>query len=111
MSNRFNYPNHPGARRAGTSEDAADSMVEAARVQRAKCYAAIFEAKEAGRSGDQAAERIGVENWKVRPRLSELHRDGAILDSGRRVFNASGRKATVWIASVFASTGQTGDAA
>lgn len=96
------YPHHPGSRIAGPSEDAALSMVEAARVQRAKCYAAIIEAKLAGRSGDQVAARIGMENWKVRPRLSELRRDHQIIDSGRRVFNASGRRATVWVAAVFA---------
>jgi len=107
MTDIRDYPNHPGARRAGPSEDAADSMVEAAKVQRAKCYAAIFEAKESGCSGDQAAERIGMDNWKVRPRISELRRDGAILDSGRRVMNASGRKATVWVAAVYNETRAT----
>ena len=101
MTDYRDYPDHPGSKTDGPSREAGDSMVEAARVQRAKCYAAIFEAKEEGRSGDQAAERIGVENWKVRPRLSELVRDGAIVDSGRRVFNASGRRATVWVAAVF----------
>ncbi|WP_198355695.1 hypothetical protein [Sphingomonas sp. MA1305] len=105
MADHHDYPDHPGARRDGPSADAAVSMVEAARVQRAKCYAAIFEAAESGRSGDQVAQRVGMENWKVRPRLSELLRDGAIVDSGRRVFNASGRKATVWVAATFAEEG------
>lgn len=102
MSDYRDYPAHPGSRRSGPSEDAADSMVDAAKAQRAKCYAALIEAEKTGRSGDQIAERIGMENWKVRPRLSELHRDRIILDSGRRAINASGRKATIWVAAVFA---------
>ena len=101
MTDYRDYPKHPGSKTDGPSREAGDSMVEAAKVQRAKCYAAVLEAGKDGRSGDQAAERIGVENWKVRPRLSELHRDGAIVDSGRRVLNASGRRATVWVAAVF----------
>jgi hypothetical protein len=99
------YPNEPGYRVDGPSRDAAESMKKAAQVQRAKCYAAIIEAKRAGRSGDEAAALIGMENWKVRPRLSELKRDKLIRDSGRRVINASGRKATVWVACVFDQEG------
>ncbi len=51
----------------------------------------------AGATADEIADAIDRSPFTVRPRVSELNKMGAIVDSGARRMNAaSGRMATVW---------------
>lgn len=42
------------------------------------------------------AGRLGLSILSVRPRITELARDGKVRDSGDRRHNASGKRAIVW---------------
>jgi hypothetical protein len=49
-----------------------------------------------GLTADECAEKMGASVLAVRPRFSELYRDGLIAKTGRRRLNGSGMSATVW---------------
>jgi predicted ArsR family transcriptional regulator len=50
-----------------------------------------------GLTSDELAERLGISINYARPRVSELHSDGEVEDSGKRRKNANSRmSATVW---------------
>jgi predicted ArsR family transcriptional regulator len=92
----FDYPDHPGAKVAGTSADAAVSMVPTASILRAQCLELVR--KRGPLTADQCAEIIGRDRLAVRPRFSELNLAGQIKDTGIRRENSSGRKAVAWSA-------------
>lgn len=92
--NTLTYPNHPGAKVAGPSQDAADNMAEHAPTLRARVDG-LFEAGE-DLTADECAAALGEDILSVRPRVSELKRMGRIEDAGRRRCNKSGMTATAW---------------
>lgn len=93
----FDYPNYPGSQGGETSAEAAAELAPSlGRLQRLVTEA-IAEAGPHGRSGNEIAERTGINRYTVRARTAELRKKQVIGDSGVRRLNDSGRRATVWV--------------
>lgn len=92
------YPLSPGFKVSGTSEDAARSMRP--RTKHLRELALQMIARHAGGlTADEVAEALGESILTVRPRISELKELGQIREKkDERRKNASGRKASVWVA-------------
>jgi hypothetical protein len=92
------YPDQPGFKASGPSEQAATAISRSARTLRDQVLKTIADAP-AGLSADAVADRLGRSVLSVRPRVSELRRLGEIRPTTQRVKNASGMGATVWVQS------------
>lgn len=86
------YPHSPGYKVTGTSEDAARQMASRAPNLRAKALAAL---QERDMTPDEIAALLGESVLAVRPRLTELCREGLARKTGQRRKNASGCAANV----------------
>ncbi len=100
----MNYPETPGYKKSGTSEDAADSMKEKAPSLCDKIMEFLVENDHVtGYTADEVADFIG-ETWNaIRPRFSSLSRPHPITKAPAKIYdtnirrrNESGRMATVW---------------
>jgi predicted ArsR family transcriptional regulator len=89
------YPDSPGFKRPGPSEQAAAAIGSTATVLRAKVLAQ-FGAYPGGATADEIAKDLDLSVLSVRPRVSELNRTGQIKETGGRRKNESGMTATVW---------------
>lgn len=96
MADLFTYPHVPGAKARDTSFEAADQIAPRAPILRARCLEALEHSN--GLTADEVAGRLGLSILSVRPRITELARDGKVRDSGARRNNASGKRAIVWMA-------------
>lgn len=92
----LSYPASPGFKAEGTSKAAAESMKPTAATLRATCLGWLHYWPDQGRTADECAEEMGESVLSVRPRFSELHALGLIVDTGQRRPNKSGRNAVVW---------------
>ncbi len=90
------YPDSPGFKAHGPSEEAAAKIASTASVIRAKVLAVFEAAHPAGRTADEVAKDLHLSVLTVRPRVSELHRDGELEKTPERGTNESGMSATVW---------------
>jgi len=91
------YPDAPGHRGVDTSIAAADAIsVPLGRLQR-MVLRAIREAGSYGATTNEIAARLDIDRGSAQPRTSELRRNHAIEDSGRRRLNANGKRAIVWV--------------
>jgi len=97
--NTTTYPNYPGSKASGTSQDAAEAIAEHAPTLRDRLDE-LFDGV-ANMTADEGAEALGAEIWSVRPRFSELVRMGRIVDAGIRRENKSGMTATAWKRATF----------
>lgn len=88
------YPNIPGSKAPGTSEEAADSMRDSAPTLRAKALEVLR--KCGGATADEVAWTLDKSVLAIRPRITELSKMGLIQDAGYRRRNKSGRNAVVW---------------
>jgi len=90
------YPHRAGAKERTTSLEAAHRIEAKGRAQRLRD--AVLGAFELGWEGtaDELAVRLGEDKLAIRPRVSELHRQGWLEHTGRRKKNASGASAHVW---------------
>lgn len=97
------YPNEPGFRAGApdTAALAALSMADAAKNRSALALAWIAEQRRRGGTADEVAAALEWEKYSSRPRLAELHKRGAIVDSGARREGASGRGQAVWVIPAF----------
>jgi predicted ArsR family transcriptional regulator len=95
MSELLVYPDAPGFKTAGPSEDAAKAIASTANRMRALVLAKIAQ-KPAGATADEIAHELGLSVLSVRPRVSELNRAGEIRPTSSRRKNDSGMTATVW---------------
>jgi hypothetical protein len=77
-----------------TSKTRLDGVMLAVEI-RAQVYAYLV-AHPTGATADEIAAAINYSILTVRPRVSELRRQGRILDSGVRRKNISGKSAIVW---------------
>lgn len=94
---RPRYPEAPGFKAAGTSQDAAESMVNSAPRLRRMCLQHIEKTGEIGATPDETAAALGLSVLSVRPRFTELAGSGAIRPTGATRKNTSGRSAKVWV--------------
>ncbi|SHN66584.1 hypothetical protein SAMN05444170_1000 [Bradyrhizobium erythrophlei] len=92
------YPDQPGYKSLGPSEQAAVAVCNTAKALRDQVLRTICDSP-AGLSADAVADRLGKSVLSVRPRVSELRRLGEIQPTTQRVKNASGMSATVWVQS------------
>lgn len=91
---------------ADTSKAAAKSVSASVRVmQRAKVLAALEEYGPMGATCDQVEVALGGSHQSISARISELKRDGAIVDSGRRRMTRTGRTARVLVLARFCDGG------
>lgn len=87
------YPNAPGFKVSGPSQDAAEKV----QTKTERLRAAILEALATSpMTADEMADHLGHSVLLVRPRFSELKRVGRIEESSARRRNQSGMTATVW---------------
>lgn len=91
----FDYPQFPGAKRGGTSREAAEHANLNAPTLRAAVLKLL---RNEPLTADECAAHLNEGVLSIRPRLSELVRMDLIEDSGLTRLNASGRNATVWLA-------------
>ena len=89
------YPLHPAAKVAGTSQDAANEMHEHAPTLREQVLT-LFRNLDSRVTTDEAADFLNKSVLAIRPRFSELRRMGMIEPTGERRQNASGLYANVW---------------
>jgi hypothetical protein len=92
------YPDAPGYKSTGTSEQAARAIERTAKTLRERVLRAFQEVPN-GLTADAVADRLGKSVLSVRPRVSELHRAGEIRPAGGRGKNDSGMSAIVWVVS------------
>lgn len=85
------YPDAPGFKSIGPSEQAAEQVASTAKVLQR-----FIEVYPQGLTADEVAADLDLSILTVRPRVSELHRSGSLIDSGSRRKNTSGMTATVW---------------
>lgn len=89
------YPDAPGFKASGPSEQAAKSISGTANKMRAAVLAKLAQ-YPAGATADEVAKDLNLSVLSVRPRVSELKRTGKIKQTGARRRNESGMTATVW---------------
>jgi predicted transcriptional regulator len=89
------YPDAPGFKVAGPSEEAAEAIGGTANKMRAAVLARLAQCP-AGATADEIAKDLNLSILSVRPRVSELKRTGKIKQTGARRKNESGMTATVW---------------
>lgn len=86
-----------GHRGVDTSIAAAEAIdLNLPRLQKA-VLAVIRAAGSRGATCDEVAQALGWVRWRVRPRTSELRRDGRIMDSGGRRDSLAGIASIVWV--------------
>lgn len=90
------YPQRAGFKESTTSRDAATKIEATGRA--AKLRAVVIGAFELGFQGtaDELAANVGESVLAIRPRVSELHKQGRLEPTGERRSNSSGASAHVW---------------
>lgn len=88
------YPESPGWKAPGTSQQAAARIAPQVKGLRAKVLGEL----RTGGAGtpDEVAERLGLSILSIRPRFSELFELGQIARTGQRRANTSGHGAEEW---------------
>lgn len=87
------YPDSPGFQQQDTSYTAAESMNQSAPRLRQQCVQALA---LRNMTADEVAKDVGASILSIRPRITELKREGLLHDTGERRKNSSGRNAIVW---------------
>lgn len=87
----------PGHRGIETSIAGASHIAKALPRLQSSVLGVIREAGVHGATGDEIAAALDWERFRVRPRTSELRKDGKIVDSGRRRPSVAGIASIVWI--------------
>lgn len=96
------YPDSPGFKERTTSQEAARKMAPRAGTLRADVMTVYRTAWPAGLTADECAARMGKSILSVRPRVTELRRQGQLVPTLRdgkpdRRANESGLEATVLV--------------
>ena len=89
------YPLSPGSKEDGTSLEAAELIKAGAETIRKKVYDAICNKGNFGATADEIAELLNLSPFTVRPRVTELYKQGKIERTDRRK-NSSGAMAYVY---------------
>ncbi|MDP1583936.1 MAG: winged helix-turn-helix domain-containing protein [Bradyrhizobium sp.] len=94
---RAAYPDSPGTK-AGSPETAfkaADRIAGIASSHRDMILAAL-QAEPSGLCSEEIGKRVGLTQYAVRPRISELYRDGKVKRTEDRTKNAGGNSVMIW---------------
>jgi hypothetical protein len=97
MIDRPDYPDRPGFKVSGPSEQAAAAVAGMAKTLRDQVLRTIASAPR-DLTADEVAAKLNRSVLSVRPRVSE-HRQGEIRQTGSRGKNNSGMSASVWVLS------------
>ena len=89
------YPNTPGFKAEGPSQEAAQTIAPTAKSLRAAVLRTMIQTAH-DMTADQIAAELNRSILSIRPRVAELHRQGVIRPNGERRKNESGMSATVW---------------
>lgn len=95
MTDDHVYPDAPGFKARGPSEDAATKIAPRAPRIRTTVFDEIAK-HPSGVTADEIAAALGMSVLTVRPRVSELRRLGEIRATGDRRCNSSGMTASIW---------------
>lgn len=87
------YPEGPGYQNRATSFAAAVAISPRADILRERVYQVILARPS---TADEAAAALGLDRLSIRPRATELAKQGRIVDSGLRRNTSFGRPAIVW---------------
>ena len=87
------YPLAAGSKTGGTSAEAA-KKIHAARLQ--KAVMRVLQGHADGMTADEVAAELGESILSIRPRVSELKRQGLVEKTEHRRRNSSGMSASVW---------------
>lgn len=90
------FPDTPGYKRPGTSQEAARKVRGSANDRRAEALRLII-ASPAGLTADEVADAMLLPVLSIRPRVSELVAQGRIIEGPTRRKTSSGMSAAVWI--------------
>lgn len=99
------YPNSPGYKENTTSKESAKRIEPKAKTLRDSCLKVLL---LHNLTPDEVAAHLGVSILSVRPRISELFKQGLIKPTGVRRMNESGNRAHVYKA-VKQETGKQSD--
>lgn len=89
----LSYPERPGFKSDGTSKEAAQAISSTTEMARGQIRKLLWQSQPM--TADEIAHELGWTVLFCRPRVSELHKMGAIKKVGRRR-NASGLNAWTW---------------
>lgn len=92
------YPFSPGSQKVDTSIEAAELIKEGADTIRTKVFDVIVNKGNVGATADEVAELLSLSSFTVRPRVTELFKQGKIERRDKRK-NNSGRLAYVYVVS------------
>jgi len=90
------YPLSPGSKEDGTSLEAAELIKAGAETIRKKVYDSICNKGNFGATADEVAELLNSSRFTVRPRVTELYKQGRIERTVTRK-NDSSRNAYVYV--------------
>lgn len=90
------YPDAPGFKEHTTSREAAERVSSVAETLRGQALQHLLAIHPEGATADELAEQFNVSVLSMRPRISELRRQGQIIQTGQRRTNYSGMSAHVW---------------
>lgn len=92
------YPHAPGYKESSTSKDSAAKIKPHAKDVRGTVlfYYQMHDVLKAWFTADEVASGLGLSILTVRPRVTELYKQGKLVDTGHRRRNASGHWAKVW---------------
>ena len=90
------YPSSPGWKATGASREAANKITSHAKTVRDRVHFFLKDHYPSTFSADQIADSLGESILTVRPRVSELGRDGQIEAVNERRKNISGMSAHCW---------------
>jgi predicted Rossmann fold nucleotide-binding protein DprA/Smf involved in DNA uptake len=90
------YPHFLGAKTSGASAEAARKIARHATTLRMRVHSFLRDHYPAAYSADQIAENLGETILSIRPRVSELNKNGAIEAAEGRHKNQSGMSAHCW---------------
>ena len=94
MESNLNYPETPGFKTSGTSQEAASDISDAAKNLRKDVFTLLTNGGPY--TADECAAILGKSILAIRPRLSELWKHGYIIKTKIRRKNASGKSAICW---------------
>lgn len=90
------YPDGAGFKDPDTSRIAAEQIAPQLPRLRANCLTTLRLFGDGGATADEVADELDRSILSIRPRFSELLRQGLIRDTGIRRRNQSGCSAKVW---------------
>lgn len=90
------YPGIAGSKEGTTSLDAARAVEASGRARHLRDLVGAWYAKGWTGTADECAAALNESILSIRPRVSELHRQGVLMHSGDRRRSDGGRLAHVW---------------